>query len=232
MTWQSPRHPRIFCISMQRTGTTSVGKFFRDFGFRWAGWPSDEKNGWTKAWYDGDFERIFTSPEFLDADAFEDSPWWLPGFYKVLHHRFPGARFILLTRDPAAWFRSMVAHSDGHVIGDNRVHCKIYRRELEFFRLMEGDPLADDDKQRFDSEHRLKLSHMEEHYKAIYELHTTEVLDFFRRRSPGSLFTRRLEDAGTWQALGRFLGVDVPASYRSHENVSRPHSDRRSGSSS
>ena len=27
---------RIFCISMQRTGTTSVGKFFRDFGFYWA----------------------------------------------------------------------------------------------------------------------------------------------------------------------------------------------------
>ena len=32
---------RVFCISMQRTGTTSVGRFFRDFGFRWAGWPAD-----------------------------------------------------------------------------------------------------------------------------------------------------------------------------------------------
>lgn len=33
----------VFCISMQRTGTTSVGKFFQDFGFNWAGWPMDKK---------------------------------------------------------------------------------------------------------------------------------------------------------------------------------------------
>lgn len=212
---------KTFCISMQRTGTSSVGKFFRDFGFRWAGWPSDARNGWTSAWYAGDFEGIFSSPDFVAANAFEDSPWWMPDFYKVLYHRFPGARFILLTRDPGSWFRSMVAHSDGHVIGDNRVHCKVYRRELEFFRFLERDPLADDEAQPFDSPHRMKLRDMEEHYTAIYELHATEVIDFFRRRSPESLFTGRLEDAAVWQALGSFLGLEVPAGYRSHQNISR-----------
>jgi len=146
----------------------------------------------------------------------------MPDFYKVLYHRFPAARFILLTRDPAAWFRSMVAHSDGHVIGDNRIHGKVYRREVEFFRLLERDPLADDEEQPYDSPHRMKLLGMEEHYKAIYELHATEAIDFFRRRSAGSLFTRRLEDAGVWEDLGSFLGVEVPAGYRSHQNVSRP----------
>ena len=221
-----PRHTsdteKTFCISMQRTGTSSVGRFFRDFGLRWAGWPSDARNGWTSAWYDGDFERIFSSPEFVAANAFEDSPWWMPDFYKVLYHRFPGARFILLTRDPESWFRSMVAHSDGHVIGDNRIHSKIYRRELEFFRLLERDPLADDEELPYDSPHRMKLLDMEEHYRSIYELHATEVIDFFRRRSPESLFTGRLEDSAVWQALGAFLGFEVPEGYRSHQNVSRP----------
>src|SRR5215211_3062656 len=69
---------RVFCLSMQRTGTTSVGKFFRDFGFRWAGWPADQQNDWSGAWYDGNYEKIFSSPAFQSANAFEDSPWFLP----------------------------------------------------------------------------------------------------------------------------------------------------------
>lgn len=71
---------RVFCLSLQRTGSTSVGRFFRDFGWRCAGWPKDEANGWSSAWYRGDFEAIFTSDDFRRAEAFEDSPWWLPDF--------------------------------------------------------------------------------------------------------------------------------------------------------
>ena len=85
---------------MQRTGTTSVGKFFRDTGFRCAGWPADMKNGWSDAWYDGDFEKIFSSLDFRAANAFEDSPWFMPGFYKILFHRFPDSRFILFHQRP------------------------------------------------------------------------------------------------------------------------------------
>jgi hypothetical protein len=68
------KRKKVFCISMQRTGTTSVGKFFRDFGFRWAGWPADEKNDWSMSCYEGDCEVIFRSEDFIKADAFEDSP--------------------------------------------------------------------------------------------------------------------------------------------------------------
>lgn len=44
------RTPKVFCISMQRTGTTSVERFLEDFGFQCAGWPEDERNGWSGAW--------------------------------------------------------------------------------------------------------------------------------------------------------------------------------------
>lgn len=91
---------RVFCISMQRTGTTSVGKFLRDVGYRWAGWPADERNDWTNSWYQGDFERIFGSSDFKSANAFEDFPWRSPEFYRAHFHCFPGSRFILFQRDP------------------------------------------------------------------------------------------------------------------------------------
>jgi hypothetical protein len=47
------------------------------------------QHGWTKLWLDGNFEQIFQSTEFLEADVFEDDPWWCPEFYK-----FPKLLFV------------------------------------------------------------------------------------------------------------------------------------------
>lgn len=211
---------KVFCISMQRTGTTSVGRFFRDFGFRWAGWPADEKNDWSGSWFEGDYEAIFTSLAFRNANAFEDSPWFLPGFYKILFNRFPKAKFILLTRDPDAWFQSMVGHSGGDVIGRSKIHCKVYRRELEYFELLHSGKIDENTENRIHSEKTMKLVGHAAHYKNVYRLHNIEVQDFFRRRSPASLHVGSLEDPKKWQKLGKFLGVEVPEAYESHENAS------------
>jgi Sulfotransferase domain len=173
------RGPRTFCISMQRTGTSSVGKFFRDFGFRWAGWPADRDNQWSSAWYEGDYERIFHSRTFRDANAFEDSPWFLPGFYRILFHRFPGSRFILFTRDPDAWFTSMVNHSRGDVIGRTRTHCKVYRREPEYFELVRSGVMDETAQNQLQGGKRMKILGHDEHYKQVFALHNRKSLISF-----------------------------------------------------
>ena len=55
---------RIFCISMQRSGTTSVGNFFSSFGYPVATNSIAWKNKWSKYWYNGDYDSIFSSKEF------------------------------------------------------------------------------------------------------------------------------------------------------------------------
>lgn len=212
---------RVFCISMQRTGTTSIGKFFRDFGFSCAGWPADAKNSWSVSWYEGDFEKIFSSRDFCRSDAFEDSPWFLPGFYKILFHRFPGSKFILLTRDPDRWVKSMLRHSQGHVIGWTKVHCKIYRREKEYFELIRSGAIDEKHENRLTSPKTMTITGHEDQYKDIYRLHNTEVQDFFARNSPESLHVGRLEDPRKWVRIGEFLELDVPWDYDAHENRSK-----------
>jgi hypothetical protein len=213
---------KVFCISMQRTGTTSVGKFFQDFGFLWAGWPADRRNAWSHSWYEGDYEKIFNSLEFKSTTAYEDSPWFLPGFYKVLYHRFPGAKFILFTREPDAWFQSMIRHSKGNVLGRSRFHSKVYRRELEFFDLLQTGIIDEvlEDKDRYGKTMKISLE-LADHYKAVYNLHTVEVQDFFHRYDPEALFIGSLEDPEKWQKLGKFLNIKVPDNYESHENKSK-----------
>jgi len=211
---------KIFCISIQRTGTTSVGKFFRDFGFKWAGWEASRKNGWGLSWYDGDYEKIFSSFFFRAANAFEDSPWFMPGFYKVLYHRFPNVKFILFKRDPDAWFQSILNHPRINILEGSRVHCKIYRRELEYFDFMGSWEIDKKFENQNFPNNNIKELDFADHYKDVYRLHNIEVEDFFQRHAPDSLFKGELEDPCKWQKLGEFLNIDVPKEYSSHENPS------------
>jgi len=106
---------KIFCVSMQRNGTTSVGAFFLAASkFRVARYNYSWENQWTYKWSIGDYESIFNSSKFRSCQAYEDDPWWLPDFYRVLNYRFPNSKFILFYRDSDAWFNSMMSHSNCH----------------------------------------------------------------------------------------------------------------------
>ena len=206
---------RVFCLSMPRNGTASFGRFCRDHGLRIALAPAHREHRWTEAWLAGNFEAIFASRQFADAQVVAGAPWWLPEFYKVAFQRFPTARFVLLTREPNAWFASMLAQADGFASGDSRVHAKAFRRELEFLRGLHAGDLDD----RLDAcGRRLSMHGLAAHYSEVYRLHNSEVLDFFGRHAPDALHWGELEDPRLWRRLGGFLGLDVPAGYHCRIN--------------
>lgn len=207
--------PRVFCLSMQRSGTTSVGDWLEAHGFRRAGWPLSFRMGWTRAWMNDDYEAIFTCPAFLQADAFEDDPWWCPGFYRVLAARFPAARFVLLTRDPEVWFQSLCHHSGGLNPGQTDIHSRIYGRTGELAAMLASRP--DVDPTAFNL---LSITEHADHYQAVYRRHTTDVRSFFATM-PHRLFTGELESPSTFADLCDFLGVARDPA------VPIPHANRR-----
>ncbi|WP_417875623.1 sulfotransferase [Winogradskyella sediminis] len=210
---------KIFCLSFQRTGTTSVGQFFKDFGYKVAGYDSHRSSDWSVKRFLGDYESIFKSKDFKNHQVFEDNPWWETDFYKVLYHRFPDAKFILFTRDADKWFDSMISHSKGKTLGNTFRHASIYNRKEEFYSTFSNkdyyktigsiDNLLD-----INETHRL-------HYKTLYNLRNKEVIDFFNAVSPGSLFTAQLEDTDKWKRLAAFFNIDLPVNYQVHVNKSK-----------
>ncbi len=202
---------------MQRTGTTSVGQFFRDFNYKVAGWELDKKNQWSYLWNIGDFESIFKSSDFKNNQVFEDSPWWYPEFYKVLYHRFPNSKFILFTRDSENWFKSMKFHSKGKTLGNTKKHCKIYRREADFYNLP-SDYIKNYNESKVDN--LLSLEGYEKHYRDLYEIRNKEVIDFFKKHDPNALFVDRLENDDKWKKLASFCGIEISKDYKVHMNKS------------
>ncbi|SFN72188.1 hypothetical protein SAMN04487989_1033 [Bizionia echini] len=213
-----PKKIKIFCISFQRTGTTSVGQFFKDFGYQVAGYDIKRSNDWSVKRFLGDYESIFKSKEFKSHQVFEDNPWWEEDFYKVLYHKFPDSKFILFKRDADTWFDSMVSHSNGKTLGNTFRHAKIYNREDEFYKAF---PNKDIYKNINKKDNLLQISEIHRaHYTSIYNLRNKEIIDFFNAFSPSSLFVCQLEDAEKWRKLGKFIHVDVPRDYDVHVNKS------------
>lgn len=210
---------KVFCISMQRTGTTSVGDFFKNFDYNVARSYDSRRNQWSKSWYDGDFETIFKSKEFLSYQVFEDDPWWHPEFYKILYHRFPNSKFILFIRDSNSWYKSMVSHSNGMTLGNTKTHCKHYRREKDYYEFLETNKNID--KNELDEhDNLLELASFEQQYKQIYEIRNKEVIDFFDNKNPKCLFVCNLNDENKWKKLGEFIGINIPENFEIHSNKS------------
>lgn len=211
-----PSKEKIFCLSFQRTGTTSVGQFFKDFGYRVAGYDAERSTTWSKLRFLGDLDAIFHSSAFKKNQVFEDNPWFEEDFYKILFHRFPNAKFILFTRDANKWFDSMANHSYGKTLGNTFRHVKNYRREIEFYEKYTNQNYYEN-LHVIDNLLDLNESHRE-HYTSIYRRRNKEVIDFFNYVSPKSLFVGKLEDPDKWQKLGGFFNLTVPKDYSVHSN--------------
>jgi len=213
---------RIFCISMQRNGTTSVGDFFDYFGYPVSRSSDSRNNRWSMSWYNGDFESIFNSEDFKSFQVFEDDPWWLPEFYKILYHRFPNSKFILFTRDSESWFQSMLSHSKGQTLGNTKLHCKLYRRENEFYQKFETDNSFEKSLDKNDN--LLSLIGHKQHYTDLYETRNKEIINFFEEHNPSRLIHCDLRDNKKWQKLGDFFDIIVPNEFNVHSNKSLIHS--------
>ncbi len=211
---------KVFCISYQRTGTTSVGRFLADHGLKVATYQVNRKNSWTESWFQGDFESIFQSEDFKLHDAFEDDPWWCLEFYKHLFHRFPHARFVHFQRDADRWFESMIRHSNGMTLGNTYLHSRLYQRENDFARLPKEQQELSIYSKKLDMLLPLSDEHRQQ-YISVYNARNNGILQFFRRFGPERLFHGRLEESDKWTRLGTFLGLTVSHAYDAHEHKAR-----------
>lgn len=98
---------RVFCIGLNRTGTTTFGRVTSALGLKTWGWNSTSAD-YTLRWHEGKLtDEMVTT--ISDHEAFEDLPW--PMMFRELDELCPDALFVLTERrDPETWLSSMQAH--------------------------------------------------------------------------------------------------------------------------
>jgi hypothetical protein len=214
---RNKRKELIFCISFQRTGTTSTGTFFKDHGYKVGDWVVSRKNQWGHKCFIGDNESIFNSDDFKNCEMFEDGPWWYNSFYRILYHRFPNAKFILLERDPDQWFNSMLNHSNGKVLGNTFRHMYLYNRIEEYYKKTDSDTHFSnsiDNLLTIEEKHR-------EHYSNVYVNRNKTIKDFFKEHDSSRLFNGRLENKSLWTEMADYFNIRIDTEYSVHANKTK-----------
>ncbi len=100
---------KIFCIGFNKTGTTSLESLLDTNGLRAAPQPIFERNiltyfNQTPEAYINLIKHFSKSYQF-----YQDIPFSLPNFYKILDKEFPNSKFILTIRDNEdEWYDSLI----------------------------------------------------------------------------------------------------------------------------
>lgn len=104
MNIQINKKEKIFCIGLNKTGTTTIETVLKDFGFKLG--VQSKAELLAEDWFKRDFKKIIKYCN--SADAFQDIPFSLPFTFAFLDQYFNNAKFILTIRDsPEQWYNSI-----------------------------------------------------------------------------------------------------------------------------
>jgi hypothetical protein len=188
--------PKIFCIGLNKTGTTSLGKAMKDFGFIPGNQSEAELlfNDWVKR----DFKKIINYCK--TAEFFQDVPFSYPYTFAILDQAFPKSKFILTVRDnPEQWYNSLINYH-GKLFGNGNI-----------------PPTAEDLKQAnyvykgfpYDSMKKLLNVPDEDLYNKdilieSYKMHNKIIIDYFNFRKE-DLLVLNVAEEGSYEKLCHFL---------------------------
>ena len=103
---QADVRPKVFCIGLNKTGTTSWAYAMAELGYIVG--SETKATMFFDDWVRKDFSRIIDYCR-TQGQAFQDIPFNLPGTYREMDHAFPESKFVLTVRDTAdAWFHSLI----------------------------------------------------------------------------------------------------------------------------
>lgn len=188
--------PKVFCVGMNKTGTTSLDAALTQLGYRVA--PQAPAELLIHDWAKRDFTALV---EFCHtADAFQDIPFSLPYTYQALDMHFPQSKFILTIRKSSdEWYRSICSFhgklwNNGQIPQMEHLKAAKYRYPgyaYEAFKYVYNTP--DDDLYN-----QSMLMH-------IYDQHNATVLEYFRYR-PDDLLVLNVSHPNAYHQLCDFLG--------------------------
>lgn len=189
--------PKIFCIGMNKTGTTTLQETMAEFGYRIGRQRQAEKL--FPYWESGEYNPIIHYCR--SAQFFQDVPFSYPGFYRVIDEAFPSSRFILTERDSAdQWHQSITRFhakkfgKDGRIPTREDLKVATYvtpsqpdRSNRAVFGTPEDDPYHKDT------------------MISVYEGHSTDVKSYFSNR-PDDLLVINVGNPHDYRRLCEFLG--------------------------
>jgi hypothetical protein len=191
---------KVFCIGLNKTGTTSLEDALRNLGYQ----MGNQHTGETLLphYIRRDFRPIINFA--CSADAFQDAPFSYPMTFMPLDQAFPNAKFILTVRDNTEqWYRSLLAFH-GKIFAQGRMPIK---EDLQMSTYCYPGFVWEAHRQVFNTpEDDIYNARI---LCAVYENHNYTVREYFRTKN--NFLEINLSDHGAYLRTCEFLGKAASA---------------------
>lgn len=203
------KRPKVFCVGANKTGTTSVGAFLTQAGYKLA--PQIPAERLIEKWAIRDFAKIGAFCRRFEA--FQDVPFSLDFTFQYLDQIFPNSKFILTIRSSAdEWLESYKRFTKKILGGDKSItrenlekidynYRGFFLRSLDLIYGECTDPFQDDV------------------YKQNYLYHNYSIQCYFQNRTD-KLLTINLADKDSSRKLCSFLDIKYDQNIP-HLNISQ-----------
>lgn len=200
---------KIFCIGLNKTGTTSLKHLFEKEGIKVAN-QSDFEKMTAKFYKNPDsILKIIDKVNPNITTFFQDIPFAIPGFWKLLVDRYPDSKFILSVRDSAEqYYNSLVnfhTKSWGNVFDPN-ILKKIKYVQPGFSYTFMVDILGCPPEDPYNKEYLTRM----------YDRHQFEIEDFFRNNLHNQFIKINLANEDDFVGLNNFLGLNFKSTKFPH----------------
>lgn len=178
---------KIFCIGVNKTGTSSVHQALRLLGYKSVHYLDDQGNN-IKAMIESNYlnnRDILAGLEQYDAISDWDYPTHAIAIFKAFDKQYPKSKFILNTREMNTWIESRKNH--------------VLNNQAKKLRNPDSrDPSLE--WQIFDIDA----------WRKEYELRHQEAMDYFKDRK-SDLLVFNVSKGDGWEKLCHFLGKPIPS---------------------
>ena len=182
--------PRVFCLGMNKTGTTTMVKVFKNLNFRVAPQIKQEKIiGDIKCKHEKSKIKKFC----WKYNFFQDLPFSQGNIYRTIDEIFPQSKFILTIRESDKWFESLC---NFHLIYFRKMGFEfknineVNEEHLKKFNWIKEGYYYDYTKTYWITEiksnqiiYNWNLLYDKEHYIKVYENRNKEIINYFKKRT-------------------------------------------------
>ena len=197
----SKSYDKVFVIGMNKTGTTTLYATLKDLGFE----MGDSKVGEVMAAEYFQTDSIRNLNNYIEsAQAFQDVPFSIPGFYKQLAENYPKAKFILTIRSSSEqWLNSLKKYQTVRL--SPKTNQLITEGDIEKSNYVFSGWTQIMMKGIFDFPNVALYS---DGFKKVYEQHNADVIDYFKKNQERLLVINVAQE----NSIKRFYKfLEVPA---------------------
>ncbi len=187
---------KIFCIGLNKTGTTSMTRTFQVLGYQ----VGNQRVGelLMDDYLDNTFENIVSF--CYSAEFFQDLPFSYPETFKYLDQNFPNAKFILTVRDNSEeWYNSLYNFHQKIFFRGKKITSELMK-SIKYvyqgwnYKVFKVYNTPDDD--LYNKDILMKF----------YESHNKKIIDYFQDRND-KLLVINLKDQDAFHKMINFLGI-------------------------